>query len=472
MMMLMLMLMKSNSNNSQQSNSNSKMSVRQRRKHMDVESETAIPDDGPRIYKSATSASAAAAAAADNNSNHHRQSTLLPRIDNVRLYANNPCRATFDLHNSDIGMANALRRNMLSRCHTLAIEWVEILNNGSVLPDTVYASRLGLVPLLSNHNIVNRLTRFDDCSCRGRRCPNCTIRMEICISNESIESSSSSNNNDDDVQATNTTTTTTTTTTSTTYHQPPEIAGGALAVTAKDLVVISAVQQENNDTGGTQPPLSLAAYPDMFLFHLARGQSIHIIATARLGVGREHDKWSPLCKSVCQWTRVITVGDTATANPQGATTYQTAHDIASTCPQRILHAAPLAAVTDHQQNGSSIRSNKKKSAAAVTSQQQQQLYTLDIEDASKCTACHQCTLKADELNYPLRVDLIPETFQFDIETTGVLQPMEVVRRSIHTIHDDLNQLQQTIVHQIQQHDALQMANPSSSTAAAAAPMLF
>ncbi|SCQ16217.1 DNA-directed RNA polymerase II subunit RPB3, putative [Plasmodium ovale] len=83
---------------------------------------------------------------------------------------------TFVLYNSNSGMANALRRIILSEIPTLAIDIVNVYENTSPFHDEFLAHRLGLIPIDSK-NIQNYEFR-EKCKCK-ETCSKCTVQYVL-----------------------------------------------------------------------------------------------------------------------------------------------------------------------------------------------------------------------------------------------------------------------------------------------------
>jgi len=71
---------------------------------------------------------------------------------------------------------NSIRRIMLSELPKLAVEDIVIYDNTSPLFDEIIAHRLGLIPIPTDLSL---LTFKDQCGCKGKGCPSCTVRYTL-----------------------------------------------------------------------------------------------------------------------------------------------------------------------------------------------------------------------------------------------------------------------------------------------------
>lgn len=142
-------------------------------------------------------------------------------------------KMSFALRGVSPAYANALRRIMMHEVPVLAIEDVEIVKNNSILYDERIAHRLGLLPLTTD---LKSYEVKKNCKCEGKGCARCQVVISL-------------------------------------------KAKGPCVVTAGTLK--------------TKDPKIKPAYPDMPVVQLLKGQELEFEATAELGVGKEHAKWSP-----------------------------------------------------------------------------------------------------------------------------------------------------------------------------------
>ncbi|MBM3309036.1 MAG: DNA-directed RNA polymerase subunit D [Candidatus Altiarchaeales archaeon] len=95
------------------------------------------------------------------------------KIKNLKQEGNT---ITFNVKDADTTLLNALRRTILSEIPVMAIETVTFYNNTSILSDELLAHRLGLVPLITDPKLFNNPP---DCSCKGKGCGKCTLKITL-----------------------------------------------------------------------------------------------------------------------------------------------------------------------------------------------------------------------------------------------------------------------------------------------------
>lgn len=142
-------------------------------------------------------------------------------------------RTVLLVKNTNTGFVNALRRLMIESVPTMAIEEAEIIENSSALYDEVLAHRLGLVPLTTD---LKSYKLPQECKCEGKGCNSCTLKITL---------------------------------------------------KSKGPGYVYASELKSKD------PAVKPAYPDMIIAKLLKNQEIELEATAVLGQGKNHVKWSP-----------------------------------------------------------------------------------------------------------------------------------------------------------------------------------
>ena len=150
--------------------------------------------------------------------------------------------------------ANTLRRIIVDEVPTMAIEDIEFTKNNSILYDEMVAHRLGLTPLKTDLKAYNLPEK---CKCNGEGCARCQLKLTLEVSKDKITKGSG---------------------------------------------MVYASELKSKD------PAVKPVYPKMPIVKLLKGQSLELEATAVLGKGKEHSKWSP-CLAYYKHKPAIEIGN-------------------------------------------------------------------------------------------------------------------------------------------------------------------
>nr|KMM70130.1 DNA-directed RNA polymerases I and III subunit RPAC1 [Coccidioides posadasii RMSCC 3488] len=190
----------------------------------------------------------------------------------VTFHKNDSFEATFSLIGVDAAVANAFRRILIAEIPSLAIEFVFIHNNTSVLHDEVLSHRLGLVPLKGSLEGINwmswfRMPKEGEPDSGSPASDSNTIVLKL-----NVECTKNQNARPDE-------------------DDPTKLYNNA-HVYAKDIVFEPVGRQAaifSGPHGVIQP-----AYPDILLAKLRPGQKIDIEMHCIKGIGQDHAKFSPV----------------------------------------------------------------------------------------------------------------------------------------------------------------------------------
>lgn len=151
----------------------------------------------------------------------------------MKVLAKEKDRLVFMAEGINEAAANTIRRLIMSSVPTLAIDEVAVERNSSALYDEALAHRLGLVPLVTD---LKSYKEKEKCACKGKGCAQCTL---------------------------------------------------TLTLKAKGPGSVYASALESKD------PKIKAVYENMLIVKLVKDQEVKLSATAVLGRGENHMKFSP-----------------------------------------------------------------------------------------------------------------------------------------------------------------------------------
>jgi DNA-directed RNA polymerase subunit D len=252
---------------------------------------------------------------------------------------------------AEVPLMNALRRIGLAEVPAMAIDEVVMIENSSILQDEMIAHRLGMVPLKTNLDDYNLP---EDCECKSEfGCGQC--RVTLTLNAESTE--------------------------------------GTRTVYSGELV--------------TENPSIVPVTDKIPIVKLAKGQKLKLEAYARLGKGKTHAKWQPVCVCAYKYYPKVEV-------PKGKC--EDCAKCVDICPKKVL----------------SMKGEK-----------------VDIPNLLACNLCMDCVEACPKKGEGIQVSWEKNAFIMNIETTGALPPERVLQQATKILDKQLNEVEEQLKVEIQ-----------------------
>ena len=302
--------------------------------------------------------------------NNARSAARFPKIE---ILERTEDTIKFLLSDTDVSVANALRRIMIAEVPTLAIDEVEVTDNSTVLWDEFIAHRIGLIPIKCDRNTLKQMTFKHDCDCNTEaECNKCNVKLTL----------------------------------SHTCTQDKErITSDHLEIDPSCRAVergIEVVNYTNEKEAGTSNDNGIA------ICTVAKGQVLKLRCMARKGVGKIHAKWQPVATAVFQQEPDVVLNESRAAelNPSHR------KDFVECCPKKVFSY-------NEDTKKIKIRDNK----ACV--------------HCDECiTYSEKIKLDQAEENI-VSIGLKPQRFYFTVESTGALLPKDIVLDAIEILEDKI-----------------------------------
>ncbi|OKL57869.1 DNA-directed RNA polymerases I and III subunit RPAC1 [Talaromyces atroroseus] len=289
----------------------------------------------------------------------------------VEFHKSEALDASFSLIGLDASIANAFRRILIAEVPTLAIEFVYILNNTSVIQDEVLASRLGLIPLKGSIDGLNWMRWFKkptDEDPEGSE-PSDFNTVVLKLSVECTVNEDAAPDEDDPRKR---------------YHNAH--------IYARDMVFIPSGRQQSFFTNGNEiAPVN----PDILIAKLRPGQVIDLEMHCIKGIGADHAKFSPVATATYRLLPEIRILRPIIG--------QDAKKFAKCFPKGVIGLETITS-DEAAQRGSGYEGHAGEQKAVVV-------------DPFKDTVSREC-LRHDEFKDKVKLGRVRDHFIFNVESTG------------------------------------------------------
>jgi DNA-directed RNA polymerase subunit D len=264
----------------------------------------------------------------------------------IQVLEKNDTNLRLVIRDADVSLMNALRRIALAEVPSMAIDEVVMIENSSILQDEIIAHRLGLTPLKTDLDSYNLP---EECECQSEfGCPLCRVTLTL----------------------------------------DAEAKEGTRAVYSGELI--------------SENPNIVPVSDKVPIIKLAKGQKLKLEAYARLGKGKNHAKWQPVCVCAYKYYPKIEVPKIECGDCTKCV------DI---CPKKVL----------------TMKENK-----------------VDVRELLACNLCMDCVEACPQEPKAIKVDWEKNAFIMNIESTGVLSPERVLQEATKILDKKLTEIEEQL----------------------------
>lgn len=302
----------------------------------------------------------------------------------IKFHHNEPLDCSFSLIGVDAAIANAFRRILIAEIPTVAIEYVFVWNNTSVIQDEVLAQRLGLIPLKGGKaGFLNFLKWYKKPDDPDAPLPQAFDYNSIML-NLKVECTRNENAAKGEVDPTKL------------YHNAH--------VYAHQIEFVPYGAQKEIFAGENA---IVPVHPNILIAKLRPGQVIDVEMQAIKGIGSDHAKFSPVATASYRLLPTITITKPILGKD--------AHKFARCFPRGVIG---IEKVTKEEaaMKGSGYEGQEGEDKAVV-------------KDTMKDTVSREC-LRHEEFEGKVKLGRVRDHFIFSVESTGQWDSDELFLESV------------------------------------------
>lgn len=362
----------------------------------------------------------------------------------IRIKESTPDKLVLDMLGVDAPLANAFRRILISEVPTMAIEWISVVRNTSIVQDEVLCHRMGLIPI----QVDPRLFQYPSSAlCTATVDPTRLQRLQSVSTVKSMNEYSAHTNDASrpyppshsgylPIGAN---------LSSEVWHVPEQVMDNETILFRLKVKCDGSKRVPNKYNYGAEEyehqkvysgdlewvPLGDQAqrfkhdpirpvHSDILIAKLNPGQEIHLECYCVKGIGKDHAKFSPVATATYRLMPHISFkksnvsGGGGNAASSGKVKGRHAQELVKICPMNVFDIEDDEAIVARPRD---------------------------------CTMCREC-IRTDEWEKKVSLERLKNHYIFSIESVGMMRPEDIFREALRIFYDKCLQHAKSIQAQI------------------------